>query len=217
MKHLLLSMAASLVIAVCGSRLAAQSDYDFQPLIDKHFTADEQAAASKGLAAATYMTAAEQDAIAFANLARMYPLQFDALYLDWLKEDDDETHLEKYEGGDSYYTSFHADLCKLKPQPPLVPSKKYWKCARFWARYSGKRGLVGHNRPWYPVKYQAEVCDYNYTNDPMHMVMDLLIDEKVKSLGHRRILLGKYQLVGASIQPHSGYAYCLVMDFGNGK
>jgi hypothetical protein len=48
----------------------------------------------------------------------------------------------------------------------------------------------------------------------MEMILDLLVDEKVKSLGHRKILLGKWLLAGASIQPHAQYGWCLVMDFG---
>jgi hypothetical protein len=212
MKRFLLGL---LIVWTCvGHEALAQDEFDFQPLIDRHFSADDQARAAEGLAAADYMTEAERKTIANANLARLYPVQFAAFYMDWLKEQDDEEPLEKYEAGDPFYASLHADLLKMKPLAPIFPSKKYWKAAHFWAKYSGKRGLEGHNRPWYPIKYQAEVCDYSPSNDPMEMILDLLVDEKVKSLGHRKILLGKWLLAGASIQPHAQYGWCLVMDFG---
>jgi uncharacterized protein YkwD len=44
--------------------------------------------------------------------------------------------------------------------------------------------------------------------------MSLLIDEGVKSLGHRRICLSaRYTAVGISTQAHSDYGTNTVMDF----
>ncbi len=204
-----------LVLAVgCWTSGLAQDEFAFQPLLDQHFSIDEQTEAAAGLAAAEFMTEGERKAIAYTNLARLFPQKFDAFYLDWLQQQDDEEGWEKYQSGDLYYASLHADLLKMKPLKPIQASKKYWRAAHFWAQYSGKRGLLGHDRPWYPVKYEAEVCAYNPSDDPMELILDLLIDEKIKSLGHRRILLGKWTLAGASIQPNTGYGWCLVMDFG---
>jgi hypothetical protein len=47
----------------------------------------------------------------------------------------------------------------------------------------------------------------------LEIVLQLLIDEDVPSLGHRRILLEKYQTIGVSIQPHSHYGFNAVLDF----
>ncbi len=192
----------------------AQEEYDFQQLVDHHFSASEQATAAAGLSAADYMSKAERGAIAAVNLARLYPQQFDALYLEWLQATDADGGWEKLQSGDPYFASLHTDLQRLKPLPAIRPSKKYWHAAQFWAKYSGKRGLLGHNRPWYPIKFQAEVCAYNHSADPMTLILDLLIDEKVKGIGHRKILLGRWASAGASIQPHTGYGWCLVIDFG---
>ena len=210
-----LRLLMSLLISCClRGYCPAQADVDFQQLVDRHFSATEQAAAASGLSAATYMSDAERAVISSVNLARLYPQQFDGMYMEWLQTSNADDGWEKLQSGDPYFASLHADLQQLKPLPAMHPSKKYWRAARFWARYSGKRGLVGHNRPWYPVRFQAEVCAYNPSADPMTLIMDLLVDEKVKGLGHRKILLGKWLSAGASLQPHARYGWCLVIDFG---
>jgi hypothetical protein len=163
---------------------------------------------------AFYMRAEERDVIAFVNLARLFPQRFDSFYLDWLENvEEDQDGWEKFQAEDGFYASLHRDLLKMKPLPALQPDLRCFKAARQWAVYSGKKGILGHGRPWYMRKVDAECCDYNPSGDPMSMVLDLLIDEGVRSLGHRRILLGKWLQVGASIQPHTGYEWCLVMDF----
>ncbi len=193
----------------------AQEDVpDWTPLLEKHFSAEDLANASAGLREATYMTESELEFIAYTNLARLFPLKFDAFYLDWLENADDDEGWEKYKADDYFYLTLHKDLLKQKPLAPLQPSKKYFLAAQQWAKYSGKHGLLGHNRPWYMRKTQAECCAYNPSNDPMTLVLDLLIDEKVKSLGHRKILLGKWLDCGVSIQPHAQYGWCLVIDLG---
>ena len=42
---------------------------------------------------------------------------------------------------------------------------------------------------------------------------NLLIDKDIASLGHRKILLGKYTSAGVSIQPHTDYRFNTVLDF----
>ena len=204
-----------LMVLACLTAQAQDDEApDWQPLLVKHFSQSDLDAASKGLDLATYMTEKERNVLAYTNLARLFPLQFDAFYLDWLENVEDDEGWEKYAANDHFYTTLHKDLQKMKPLAPLRPSKKYFVAAEQWAKYSGKNGLLGHNRPWYMRNTQAECCAYNPLDDPMTLVLDLLIDEKVKSLGHRKILLGKWLDCGASIQPHKTYGWCLVMDFG---
>jgi uncharacterized protein YkwD len=212
--------ASILALLVCcwfpATPVFSQELSDWQPLLDQHFSAQEQTSAATA-ATATYLTEKEQQVVAYTNLARLYPQQFAAFYRAALQADEDEEGWEKFESGDTYYATLYTDLLKMKPLPSLTPTKKLWRAAAFWAKYSGKRGIEGHNRPWCPWKFDAECCDYNPAGEPMTMVLDLLVDEGVRSLGHRRILLGKYTFVGASIQPHTDYDWCLVMDFGTGK
>lgn len=206
----------SILLSLAASHLPAQDDFNWQPLLDRHFSAEVQQAAMATTHTALYMTSQERHVLAYLNLARTHPQEFATFFEEWLQEDHDQG-LEKFENGDAYYATLHADLLRMKPLPPVQPRKKLWRAARFWARYSGKRGLVGHDRPWYPIRFQAECCDYNPDHDAMTMLLDLLVDEGVKSLGHRRILLGKYTTAGASIQPHTRYGWCLVMDLDTGR
>jgi hypothetical protein len=189
-----------------------QDETDWQPLLDRFFEAEVQAAAAAPFADATYMTADERAFLAYANLARCHPREFAAFYEAWLREVEDDEGLAAFEAQDRYYHGLFADLMKQPALPPLAPDKGQWRAARFWARYSGKHGLEGHNRPWYPIKYKAECCAYNPDGSPMTFLLDLLVDEGVRSLGHRRILLGKWTRAGASIQPHKDYGLCLVVD-----
>lgn len=209
-----LQIALGLLLGLLGSNLWAQEAPEWQPILNRHFTTEDQTKAASGLESASYMTVAERQVIAYTNLARLFPQKFDAFYVDWLENVEDDGGWEKYLASDPFYASLHTDLQKMKPLAPLVPSKKYFKAAEQWAKYSGKEGLLGHHRPWYMRKTTAECCAYNPLDDPMTLVLDLLIDEKVKGLGHRKILLGKWLATGASIQPHKTYGWCLVIDLG---
>ena len=50
----------------------------------------------------------------------------------------------------------------------------------------------------------------------LEIVIQLLIDQGVSSLGHRYICLGTYARVGVSIKPHKSYGTNCVLDFGYG-
>ena len=51
------------------------------------------------------------------------------------------------------------------------------------------------------------------SNNPVEIIIHLLIDKDIASLGHRKILLGKYTSAGVSIQPHAEYRFNTVLDF----
>jgi uncharacterized protein YkwD len=62
--------------------------------------------------------------------------------------------------------------------------------------------------------YVGENCYYGM-EDPVVIVIKLLIDEGVKDLGHRHNMLEpSFNSVGVSIKPHKQYGYNCVMDFG---
>ena len=50
-------------------------------------------------------------------------------------------------------------------------------------------------------------------NDALSILMALLIDQNVSSLGHRFLCLSEYGRLGVSIQPHTGYGYNAVLYF----
>ena len=56
-------------------------------------------------------------------------------------------------------------------------------------------------------------CIHYGGDDALGIVTSLLIDQSVKSLGHRKICLGYFTEAGISIQPHSSYGKNAVLDF----
>ncbi|MBK7561766.1 MAG: hypothetical protein WAT34_08870 [Chitinophagaceae bacterium] len=156
-------------------------------------------------AKANYMTAAEKEVIYILNLARMNPVLFA------------KTVVNKYPVNHSdYYTSLQNTLLKLKPVKLLYPDSLSFAGALCHAINSGAEGYVGHkrsteacNQKWY---YNGECCDYGH-HKPLDIIMSLLIDEDVPSLGHRDICLGQYKKIGVSIQYHKTFQYNAVLDF----
>ncbi|MBL7765633.1 MAG: hypothetical protein JNJ58_06050 [Chitinophagaceae bacterium] len=149
-----------------------------------------------------YMTTAEREVIQYLNMARMYPKWF--LYFFLPKP---RTENEK---------SLYKTMSEMKTIPdPLKPNKKCWESAKCHAITSGLKSYTGHERQSKDCKkyYHGECCNYG-VSDPAQMVLDLLIDEGVPSLGHRWICLHDgYKSVGVSIQPHKGYGTNVVLDF----
>jgi hypothetical protein len=73
--------------------------------------------------------------------------------------------------------------------------------------------MVGHNSISCTDGYHGECCSYGNENGK-DIVLQLLIDHDVPSLGHRKICLNEaYVKVGASIQSHKIYESCCVVDF----
>jgi uncharacterized protein YkwD len=154
---------------------------------------------------ANYLTPDEKEVIYILNLARANPELFS------------NTVIKKYPATHSaYYTSLFNDITKLKPLKLLYPDSLCYAGAFCHAVNAGAEGYVGHtrsnedcNRKWY---YNGECCDYG-NNNPLDIIMSLLIDEGVASLGHRKICLSPYNKIGVSIQPHKLYRYNSVLDF----
>ena len=117
-----------------------------------------------------------------------------------------KTYLKKYAeqnnvaADNSNYASLTEDLKTIKELPMLVPDKKLCEASEFHANDTGKAGITGHNssdgtsfsqrlRRYTSAGALAENCDYGL-NDALSIVCDLLIDEGVASLGHRKNILG---------------------------
>jgi hypothetical protein len=158
---------------------------------------------------ATYMTVDERNVIQLINLARLYPKKFA------------ETELKSYQGAEgwlnqfltdrTYYNSLMETLMKMEPVKPIMPDKEMYEYASCFALEQSKTGAVGHDRKTCKDGNTAECCSYGMKK-PLDIVMQLLIDHDVKSLGHRNICLGSYLRAGVSIQTHPGYKNCAVLD-----
>ena len=160
----------------------------------------------------TYLTDEEKELIYILNLVRVNPPLFASTVLSKYPEYSGEENLRSA----SEYKSLLDTLKKLKPLSPLSPDSLCFISARCHAISSGQTGYVGHDRKTRECtakeKYHAECCDYGHA-DPLAIVMSLLIDQDVPSLGHRYACLGAYTGIGVSVQPHKIYSFNTVLDF----
>jgi uncharacterized protein YkwD len=150
----------------------------------------------------TYMTTEEKKVIQILNIARMYPKWYLYFYLK-----NPVTENEK---------SLYRTMMTMKTIPdPLIPSKKQYESAKCHAISSGKVGYVGHDRQGTcQAKFSGECCDYGNAT-AAEIVLSLLVDEDVPSLGHRTIcLMGELKTIGVSMAPHKTYGINAVLDFG---
>jgi len=116
-------------------------------------------------------------------------------------------------------------LSSTKPLKPLFPSEALTLAALDHAKDTGPVGIVGHtgsdgsslreriNRYDKSLRTMAETIDYG-SSRARDIVTSLLVDDGVKSRGHRRIILmSKFDIVGLSIGDHSGYGRVCVIDY----
>jgi uncharacterized protein YkwD len=178
------------------------------PLMQDYFT-DEEISIANTSSTAEYHTQEEKNMVTWLNLARMNPTKFYKVveYYSNVK------YGSKYKSN-SYVRSLLATLKKMKPIGALQPDEKMQELAFCWAKEAGVKGLIGHKRKKCPYGFSAECCSYNSKDEGFYHIYQLLVDEGVKNLGHRKIMLdAKYTLVGVSIQPHKKYGKNSVMNF----
>jgi hypothetical protein len=159
-----------------------------------------------------YLSAEEKLVILTTNLARLDGKLFTETILTPFLEGKPKT---------KYTRSLIKDLSKVKDLPLLVPREDLYNIAFNHALNTGKKGSVGHegfDRRFKPVlgKYMAvaENCAYGF-EDGITNAIQLLIDESIQKLGHRKNMLSPdYNAIGVSIQYHKKYRFNCVMDFG---
>lgn len=161
-----------------------------------------------------YLTENEKLVYYYLNLARLNPPLFAETFLikytKWNSHED--LSLSSYYAGSLYKT-----MKNMQPVGVLSPQKNLFESARCHAISSGKKGYVGHERlpnAGCQSKFSGECCSYGQF-DALEIVMQLLVDSGVPSLGHRKICLsGSYKTLGTSVQPHKTYRFNSVLDFG---
>lgn len=163
---------------------------------------------------ATYLSQTEKDLIHILNLARAYPALFLNTVVLQYPEKSEQPWLRK----SHYYQSLVEDFKKLDAQWILKPELSLFTSASCHASSSGTASYVGHERITDACrdvsKYSGECCHYGSDTEALDILMSLLIDEDVPSLGHRRILLGNFTRIGVAIRPHLQYKSNTVMDLG---
>jgi uncharacterized protein YkwD len=160
---------------------------------------------------ADFMTLEERQVVLITNLARIDGPLFSSTFL--------KSYME-HKKPNSYTRSLTRDLNKTKGLQVLVPEKDLFDVAYGHARESGRTGHVGHknfDKRFKPLlgKYDrvAENCAYGLES-ALDNVMQLLIDENIKDLGHRKNMLNpEFSSTGASIQAHKNYKYNCVIAY----
>lgn len=160
----------------------------------------------------------EKEVLELLNAVRTNPKKFSDTYaLPYIKENG----LEK----NRYAKSLLQDLKQTKGMGALQQAPALTDAARYHAKDMGTTGKTGHEStdgtPFHirvrtKSKAQgmiAENCAYGQTS-ALDFVMQLLIDDGIESLGHRKnILEPTYKFVGIAIEPHQTYRTNCVMDF----
>ena len=163
-----------------------------------------------------YLNEEEKKVILFMNMARHDGPLFAETFLTAYMQ---ENQLEK----NSYTKSLHKDLKKTNKLVALIPEQDLTAVAQGHALKSGEKGSTGHAgfkkrfEPLMgnPYTHVGENCSYGYER-AIDIVVSLLIDEGIKSLGHRNnILSPDFNSIGVAIRPHKNYRVNCVMDFGS--
>lgn len=160
----------------------------------------------------------EDEVLILLNLVRTNPKGFIKSHLNDYLQSNNMTQ-------NSYAKSLIEDLKKTEKMSALQFSDPLTKIARMHAVDMGKSGKVGHtssdgtpfsDRLRNKAKAKgtiAENCDYG-NEEPLDIVMSLLIDDGIKSLGHRKnILEPSFNWIGIAIEDHKIYRVNCVMDF----
>jgi len=162
-----------------------------------------------------YLNEEEEKVVLFMNMARHDGALFEETFLE-------SYILENQVENTSYVRSLKRDLGKTAGLPVLVPEKDLTALAQKHAVRFGEEGRVGHGdlaRRFAPLRgnpYMAwgENCSYGYS-DAISIVINLLIDEGIRDVGHRKNILNpEFNSVGVAIRPHQTYRDNCVMDFG---
>ena len=170
-----------------------------------------------------YLTSEEKKIIMLVNLARIDGKK----YLQTYFQEYSKTipYDEMSSSKNKYVVSLKADLDKVNNLPMLLPDEGLAMAAKYHARDSGKNGLVGHTSsngtimskrlPKYVKGWNriAENCSYGY-EEAVNIVGQLLLDDNVPSLGHRKSIISKeLEFIGVAVAPHKKYRFNCVMDF----
>jgi len=153
----------------------------------------------------------EKSVLLYTNLVRLYPQRF--LQLEVYKWEMPNRY-SKLNRSTSYYTSLVATLKSAYPRNALTPSQTLHDSALCFAIKQGKTSSTGHDRSGTgcPDLNTAENCDYGMTTG-IDVVMHLLIDEDVSSLGHRKnILNSRYKSLGVGFATHAKYGHVTVQE-----
>ena len=169
-----------------------------------------------------YLNQVEKDVIFFINLVRINPHKFSVKIL--------KPFISKNPNYSKRYSkSLFRDLNKAISIIPLKPTKDLYLFAKNHAKTTGKKGKTGHRSVrGYSFEKRTKELIKKYSlvgenihygsNNALEIVIDLLIDDGIKGVGHRvNIMTRNYVFCSVSIQPHKEYVHNCVIDFAGKK
>ena len=169
-----------------------------------------------------YLSQVEKDVIFFINLVRINPYKFS---IEILKP----FLIKNPNYSKRYSKSLFKDLNKGINLKPLKPSKELYVFAKNHAKKTGEKGKTGHRsvrghsfekRTKDLIKLYSKVGENIHygSNNALEIVIDLLIDDGIKGVGHRvNIMTKNYVFCSVSIQYHKEYIFNCVIDFAGKK
>jgi hypothetical protein len=169
-----------------------------------------------------YLKTEEKNTLFYINLARINPRLFFDTFVNAYRD----TMIVKNK---SYIESLKTDMYKTMPMPPLEADITLFEVAKNHAIQMGQTGKVGHSSIYgdpYQTRMDAltlkhkkllEACQYGYSRGLL-VVLDLLIDDGVSNLGHRKALLNELAVyAGISMQNHRKYNTNTVIELAYEK
>jgi hypothetical protein len=174
------------------------------------------------LADEPYLTKEEKYIVFYINLLRANPKLFKETYVSYFE---DSLIIKNRQ----FLSSLKVDLSKAKPMNMLELEYRLYEEAKKHANEMGKTGKTGHESVL-GVSYVERVrhltqtykkvyenCQYGYKRG-IYVVMDLLIDDGIENLSHRKSLIDEnMRYLGVSIQTHAKYKYNAVIEMAYEK
>ena len=188
------------------------------------FTEEEIKRANTG-AVADYMTKEEKEMLKLCNLARIDGKRFAQEYIrPFLKGKTSD-----------YIESLYRDLDGIKNKTLLQPAKELYETATKHAEDMGTNHFFSHTSsngatssdrlrgilPNAVATAENIAAKSSSTDAALEFLVQLLVDENLENLGHRKAILGlqskEYNRIGIAIRKYDGwkYKYFCVQDFAH--
>jgi hypothetical protein len=170
---------------------------------------NEQLIAANTAANVPGLTIEEKNVFLYLNLARLYPNDFSNIEL--------RSHFgDRYSNSNAlnwYEESLKNELLSMSSLHALTYSSEMYELARCFSKEQSRTGLTGHKRSSCSAGFGGECCSYGHSSG-RKVVIQLLIDDGISSLGHRKLCLSpNYFSIGPSMNTHTRYNNMCVIDF----
>jgi hypothetical protein len=156
------------------------------------------------------LTQIEKDAIMYFNLVRLFPSKFAKVeipgYFGTKKYGD-------YIKGSPYIVSLSEHLDTIQPLPLLTPVDSMIENAKCFSKEMGESGYTGHDRINCKKENKYAECGSFGMDTGKDIVMQMLIDHNIESLGHRKNCLNPtYTKIGLSLHTHTEWGHCCIIE-----